>query len=63
VRLDNEPNLIGGALEGVELFSTEFIDENGGGPGGPPTKATPEEDLVDPEIIGEPRLTEQTRFH
>ena len=31
--MQNEPNLIGGALEGVELFSAEFIDENGGEPG------------------------------
>src|SRR6516165_8732281 len=26
-RLDNEPNLIDGALEGIELLSIEFIDE------------------------------------
>jgi hypothetical protein len=30
---ETNPILIGGALDGIELFSTEFIDENGGGPG------------------------------
>jgi hypothetical protein len=44
-------------------LGVEFIDENDGGPRGPPTKATPEEGLVDLEMSGEPQITKHTQLH
>ena len=39
----------------VKRITRRVTDENGGG--GPLTETTPEEDLVEPEISGEPRIS------